>query len=188
MRWLGFTFLVLLIHYILGSGLFEACEFMSSANIQRCSLHYKIGVFFQAGYHTMLCLCFLRDSDFSSQFSSDGSCAAGLSINTMHPRLVKRRQRKRTHVLNRMVLYCKQALFMLNYPSQRQEEGNEAMQKDPDTFQTMPDPPQHSYSMARRLGEIKITSDVSPSFLCMLQKYSNQMICSSQTFCWFNLH
>lgn len=32
-RRLGFTFLVLLIHYTLGSGLFEACEFMSSANI-----------------------------------------------------------------------------------------------------------------------------------------------------------
>lgn len=188
MRQLGFTFLVLLIHYILGSGLFEACEFMRSTNIQRCSLHCKVGFFFQAEYHSMLCLGFLRDSELLFQFSSDRSCAAGLSINTMHPQLVKRRQRKRTHVLNRMVLYCKQALFMLNYPSQRQEEGNEAMQKDPDTFQTMPDPPQHSYSIARRLGEIKITSDVSPSFLCILQNYSNQMICSSQKICWFDFH
>lgn len=186
MRWLGFTFLVLLIHCILGSGLFEACEFMSSANIQRCSLHYK--VFFLGRIPQYVMFELLERFRLLFQFSSAWSCATGLSINTMHPWLVKRRQRKRTHVLNRMVLYCKQALFMLNYPSQRQEEGNEAMQKDPDTFQTMPDPPQHSYSIARRLGEIKITSDVSLSFLCMLQKYSNQMICSSQKICCFDLH
>lgn len=62
------------------------------------------------------------------------------------------------------------------------------MQKDPDMFQTMPDPPSHSYSITRRLGEIKITSDVSLSFLCILQKYSNLMICSLWKTCWFDLH
>lgn len=94
--------------FVWGMWIYEFCKYLEIQFAQQS--------FFSLKYHSMLCLGFLRESNFSNS-PLIGVVLLSSAQTQLHPWLVKRRWRKRTPVLNRMILYCKQALFMLNYPS-----------------------------------------------------------------------